>query len=239
MVALMAGHIENGDKGGSGARRAVQPIIPVLPLRPVKKGAQLIPQQKPAQIKNGVSNGLLSGGFERPDHTIRIQLGELEGDHEQVAHSPALSNQTGSSMDAAPSPLPSGMFVPRQLSMLKAQKVLSDASNNDTLTQATSSRPSSTSPTFNLASVDPTSESKLQPPVVELPPDAYISRSASLKISFLYQEDLDSASSTITPHSRSPTISAFPEMSPAPIGAGMYMNRVSELSSSGNYHFQT
>jgi hypothetical protein len=155
----------------------------------------------------------------------------LEGDHEQTVGSPARSlNQSISSVDIAPSPLPSGMFTLKHFGLLSSQEILPDASsNNDTLTQATSSRPSSAPPSLKIPP-----QQTLQTSAVELPAEARISRSSSLQISFLYQEDLDSTSSKSTPCSGSPILVELPNMS-QPTGSGTSSLKISELTGLGSY----
>ncbi len=219
----MARHTEDGHKGGSKGKCLIQPVVPALPLRPMKRRptSNKAQESRPVEtvIEDGTSERLLSGGQGTPDRALKIQFGELQGDVDHFgADSPASFNETNSSGDVATSPLPSSMCALRQLWTLNAQNALPDASNNDTLTQATSSRPSSAPPTLKFPSDDLAHDPRqpLQTSVVELPAEASISRSSSLKISFLYQEDLDSASQASTPYSGSPTLSVLPAMSHLP-----------------------
>jgi hypothetical protein len=242
MNASMARHTEDEKKTGTRVKRLVQPVTPALPLRPVKRQAPLNKAKESHPLEDGVEHGtserLPSGGWVTPDHALGIQFGELEGDHEQIVGSPARSlNQSISSVDIAPSPLPSGTFTLRQSGLLSSQEVLPDASsNNDTLTQATSSRPSSAPPPLKIPSHKSacTPQPTLQTSVVELPAEASISRSSSLQISFLYQKDLDSISSGSVPCSRSPIVVELPTMS-QPTGSGTSSLKFSEPTGLGYY----
>jgi hypothetical protein len=242
MNASMARHTEDENRTGARVKRLVQPVTPALPLRPVKRQAPLNKAKESHPLENRVEHGtserLLSGGWATPDHGLRIQFGELEGDHEQTVGSPARSlNQSISSVDIAPSPLPSGMFTLKHFGLLSSQEILPDASsNNDTLTQATSSRPSSAPPPLKGPSHKSacTPQQTLQTSVVELPAEASISRSSSLQISFLYQKDLDSISSGSTPCCRPPILVELPTMS-QPTGSGTSSLKISEPTGLGYY----
>ena len=222
----MARHTEEENKRGSSGKYVVQPVIPALPLCPVKKrttsdnktqesaqtkkGTTLdIKSQETLQTENADQNStsgpLESGGWSTPDHGLKLQFGELEGDHEHVVDSPP--KQPDSSSDVATSTSLCGMFAPRQNRRLDSQNSLPHASINDTSTQDVSSRPSSASATPKMipAESSHTPQRTLQTSVVELP-DASIPYFSALNISFVYQEDLDSASSASTICSGSPTV---------------------------------
>ena len=196
----MAGHTEEGSRGGSSRNYVLRTVIPALPLRPMKKRTTSDSKvQEFVQGKNTIPNGpcerLKSGGWTTPEQDIRLQFGEVEGDHEQVIDS--LENDFPASVSTTP--LPSGMFAPRQLP---------DACNNDTSTQDASSRPSSASQNLKASSLGPSHplQQALQKSTVELPADAMVSCFSSLNISFLYQEDPNSASQSSTLYSGSPIV---------------------------------
>ncbi len=207
----MAGQTEEKDSGSSRVKRVVRPVIPALPLRPVKRrpAPRKVQDVDPMddEPQRGTSMPLLSGGCGTSDCPLEIQFGETKGDRERPAdYSPASCANTSSSVDVTFSSVPSGMFELGQLEVSKAEKSLPDASNNnDTLTQGTSSRTSSAPPTLNTFSDSPppTQKQTLHTSVVQLPAEASISRSTSLRISFLYQEETDSTSTGSTPNSES------------------------------------
>ena len=210
----MAGQTEEKDSRSSSVKRVVRPVIPALPLRPVKRrpASKKLQDVDPVEDEpqRGTSMPLPSGGCGTPDRALKIQFGEARGDHEQPAHySPAsLTQPDSSSLDVTLSSVQSGMFELGQLEVSNAEKSLPDASNNnDTSTQGISSRTSSAPPTFNTSSDSPppTQKQTLHTSVVQLPAQASISRSSSLQISFLYQEESDSDSTEFTPDSESKT----------------------------------
>ncbi|ERF76776.1 hypothetical protein EPUS_02315 [Endocarpon pusillum Z07020] len=209
----MAGQTEEKDSGSSSVKRVIRPVIPALPLRPVKRQPASKKHQDVDPVEDepqrGTSMPLLSGGCSTPDRALKIQFGETKGDCEQAVHySSASFAHTSSSLDVTPSSVPSGMFELGQLEVSNAEKSLPDGSNNnDTLTQGISSRTSSAPPTLTTSSDSPppTQKQTLHTPVVQLPAQASISRSSSLQISFLYQEETDSASTESTPDSESKT----------------------------------
>lgn len=197
MNALPARNTEDKESRYARMMHATKVVVPALPLRPVKGRPVFNKAEEPISVENDTqhasSERLPSGGWSTPSNALSIQFGELEGDQ-----SPASFEQTTSSQDVAPSALPS------------------DASNHDGLTQATSSWPSSIPPTLKLTSNAPAHDPQQalqEASVVELPAEARIFRSPSLNISFLYQEDIDSASTRSTVYSGSPILAALPTMS--------------------------
>lgn len=191
----------------------IQPVVPVLPLRPLRRRPIFKQAEDFFAVENdnehASSERLPSGGWRTPSNGLSIQFGELGGDR------PAASfNKTGSLVEVALSPMPSGMSAPRHVGILSSQKLLPDTSNNDSLTQAASSQPGSIPPTLKFPSNNPTPKlpETLQTSVVELPAEARTSYS-SLNISFLCQEDIDTPSTTSTVSSGSPTLEALPKMS--------------------------
>lgn len=216
----MAGQTEEKDSGSSSVKRVARPVIPALPLRPVKRqpASKKVQDVDPVEDepRRGTSMPLLSGGCGTPDRALKIQFGETKGDCEQAVHySSASFTHTGSSLDVTLSSMPSGMFELWQLEVSNAEKSLPDGSNNnDTLTQDISSRTSSAPPTLNTSDSPPTTQKQtLHTSVVQLPAQASISRSSSLQISFLYQEEIESASTESTPDSESKT----PPLNPQPL----------------------
>lgn len=220
----MVRHIENGDPGGSQGKIVVQRVIPALPLLPIKRRSTSKKDQESATVENGIEPVTTEAApssccGDVSDHACKTQFRGLGGNDEHLVDSPTTSslNETSSSVGVAFSPLPSGMFRLKRLGVLNSKKLLPGASksNNNTLTQGDSSRASSAPLIFKFSSDDPTpnSQQPLRTSVVELPAEASISRSSSLKISFLYQEDLDSASPTINPYIEHSNLVLLPKMS--------------------------